>query len=344
MHIVNAMFGCGLGGIEQSFLDYCQAIARQGHRVTAIIHPKAGIRPILEAMPGIEVHYVANWGAWDGFARRKLANLLLVLEADAAILHGNRAVRLMRRGTRKVGCKTIGVTHNYSLGRQIGLDAFFATTQDLRNTLIRLGQAEDSIHIIPNMIRLASISPAPHERGEVPVIGAMGRFVRKKGFAVFLDALAELKRRGVSFTAQLGGGGEEEVALKAKAHALGLGRQLAFVGWVQDKRAFFGGIDVFCLPSLHEPFGIVMLEAFAHKVAVVTSDAEGPAEIASSGADALIVPKGDAVALANALERMLKDEALTFSLAVQAEKTVAGYDLDVVGKRICTALEDIIAC
>lgn len=343
MRIVNAMFGCGLGGIEQTFVDYCETIAMQGHEVVAVLHPAAKIRPQVEALGGVEVHCIPNIGAWDVVARFRLARLLRRVRADAAILHANRAVALMRDAAVASGCRTVGVTHNYRLSRQIGLDGFFATTEDLRQALVRQGQAGDSIHLIPNMIRLDAVPPHPRERGAVPVIGSMGRFVQVKGYPVFIEALALLRQRGVEFSARLGGDGEEREALRSQAAALGLGDVLEFSGWVRDKTAFFGSIDMFCLPSLSEAFGLVLLEAFAHKVPVVTSDAPGPADISTDGVDALVVPRGDAFALADGLQRLLEDAALAGRLASAAANTVAAYGLDTVGKKICTALERIIA-
>lgn len=342
MRIVNAMFGCGRGGIEQTFIDYCQVMAEQGHDVLALMHPAAQIREEVEALAGVETAVVRNFGAWDTLAKWRLQRLVREYAPDAAILHGNRAVSLLRDKVPQ-GCKTVGVTHNYRLHGQIGLDGFFATTEDLRGELLRLGQPKESIHAIPNMIRLSAISPQPHVRGDVPVIAAMGRLVHVKGFAVYLEALAELRRRGVAFTALLGGKGEELAALKALAAAHELGDVLTFTGWVEDKTAFFGSADIFCLPSLNEAFGIVLLEAFAHHIPVVTSDAQGPSEIATHGVDALIVPTQNSVALADALHNLVDDAALAASLAGAAGNTVLAYDIDVVGRRICKALERVIA-
>lgn len=342
MRIVNAMFGCGRGGIEQAFVDYCQVIAEQGHEVLALMHPAAEVRDEVEALAGVEVATVRNFGAWDAVAKWRLRRLVHKYAPEAAILHGNRAASLLA-GNLPQDCKSVGVTHNYSLHGQIGLDGFFATTEDLRSELLRLGQPKESIHAIPNMIRLLAIAPQPHERADVPVIAAMGRFVHKKGFSVYLEALAELRRRGVVFNALLGGDGEELSTLKAQAAAHELGDVLTFTGWVEDKTAFFGSADIFCLPSLHEPFGIVLLEAFAHHIPVVTSDAEGPSEIATHGVDALVVPTQSSVALADALHNLVDDAALAASLAGAAGNTVLAYDIDVVGRRICKALERIIA-
>lgn len=342
MRIVNAMFGCGRGGIEQAFVDYCQVMAEQGHEVLALVHPAAQIREEVETLAGVEVEAVRNFGAWDAVAKWRLRRLIREYAPDVAILHANRAVSLLRDIVPQ-GCKTVGVTHNYRLHGQIGLDGFFATTEDLRSTLLRMGQPKESIHAIPNMIRLSAINPQPHARADVPVIAAMGRFVHVKGFAVYLEALAELRRRGVAFTALLGGEGEELASLKALAAAHELGDVLTFTGWVEDKTAFFGSADIFCLPSLHEAFGIVLLEAFAHHIPVVTTDAQGPSEIATHGVDALVVPTQNSVALADALHNLVDDAALAVSLAGAAGNTVLAYDIDVVGRRICKALERVAA-
>ena len=118
--------------------------------------------------------------------------------------------------------------------------------------------------------------------------------------------------------------------------------KLAFTGWVENKHDFFQGIDLFCLPSLHEPFGIVLLEAFCHGVPVVSSDSEGPTDIIAPDVDALLVKKNDAAALADALERLLADPERAQMMAQNAyQKVVAKYDMKAVAAQIEDALQKI---
>ena len=76
---------------------------------------------------------------------------------------------------------------------------------------------------------------------------------------------------------------------------------MRFLGWVEDKRAFFETLDLFCVPSREEPFGIVVLEGMAHGRAVVATAAAGPREIIRDGIDGLLVPPASPPALAAAL-------------------------------------------
>jgi glycosyltransferase involved in cell wall biosynthesis len=340
MHIINAMFSRGLGGIEQSFVDYSEAIKAQGHKVTAIIHPDAQIRPALVKV-GVNIINVKNFGQWDIFAKIYLNKILKQTNPDAIIAHGNRAVELLKSPAKSVECPIIGVTHNYKLKRQIGLDAMFATTDDLKNELIKLGQTEETIYKVPNMIRLPNVSAKVTDFHPTPVIGTMGRFVKKKGFDTYLHAIAELKAHGIEFKAVIGGGGEQGLALKELADSLGINDNIKFLGWVTNKEQLFDNIDIFILPSLHEPFGIILLEAFMSGKPVITTASEGPSEIATNEQDALIVKKADSKAMAEAVIKLIKDPDMAKNLAKNGLKTVINYDLNAVGTKICDALLDI---
>jgi glycosyltransferase involved in cell wall biosynthesis len=142
----------------------------------------------------------------------------------------------------------------------------------------------------------------------------------------------------------LGGDGAEAAALKKQAADAGLENMLTFPGWVKDKKQFYTYIDIFCLPSLHEPFGIVLLEAFVFGAPVVATDSEGPRDIITPNYDALVVKMGDASGLADALAKLLDDEKLANDIAANAfVKAKMRYSMEIVGERIEEALSKIIA-
>jgi glycosyltransferase involved in cell wall biosynthesis len=171
----------------------------------------------------------------------------------------------------------------------------------------------------------------------------MGRFVAKKGFDVFIEALGGLRSDGIAFRAVLAGDGPERAALEGLSAARGLRDVLRFPGWVTDKAAFFAGSDLFCLPSHHEPFGIVLIEAMAHARPVVATDSEGPVEILRDGIDGLVVPRGDAARMAQALGALIADPAGAEQLAAnayrQAQRT---YDVPRVGERLDLAVREVV--
>ena len=353
MHIVNVMFGRGLGGIEQALVDYCEALKMEGHKVTAIISKRAKIKPALLPL-GINIIEVKNFSAWDFLAKRYIKHVMGQLAPDAVIVHGNRAISLctpfricaQRNFIFKISnlkFKIIGVTHNYSIKRLIGLDAILATTNDLKNKVIEAGQPADKVFKLPNMVRVATKpSPSGRGRGEgtldvanpapvpayspPPIIGTMGRFVKKKGFDIFIRAIADLKGRGLDFKAVIGGGGEDE-NLKKLVTQLDLQDKIEFIGWVSNKQQFFDNIDVFVLPSLHEPFGIILLEAFAHGKPVVVTDSEGPSEIVENGVDSILVKKGDSKAMADGIAVLINNRELAAKIAQNGFAKAMNYDI-----------------
>lgn len=339
MRIANIMFAKGGGGIEQAFVDYCEGLRDLGREVIAVTAPNAWANSELDRL-NIENHSIGNMGEWDLIAAHRLRKLLDELNVDVVIAHANRAFGLSRKAI-KGTMPLVGVVQNYSTSRYNQADAVFTTTHDLISTLVAQGIPQDRVYHIPNMVKCLEL-PHRNPRNNPPVIGAVGRFVAKKGFDVYIDALKILKNNGISFKAVLGGSGEEEGKLKARAAAAGLEEGLTFIGWVKDKKEFYTNIDIFCLPSLHEPFGIVLLEAFTYGAAVVATDSEGPRDIITPNHDALIVPKGNAEELAKALEILIKNVTESDRLAANAfAKTKTKYSQEVVCAQIVVAVETI---
>lgn len=352
MRIANAMFAKGMGGIEQAFLDYSRALSSIGrHSVVSFHHPDSAVGKSLEEISTWPAG-ISNFSQYDPVAVVRIAKRLREDCTDIVIAHGNRAAELMRKAawiaSRHLGYRIpiVGLAHNYTLKHIVKLDAVFATTDDLARRSVAAGMSEPNIFVIPNMIfglDRGGIRRRPVFR-KPPVIGAMGRFVKKKGFEQLLEAFSLLRKQGVPFHGLIGGAGEEESALRRRLNELSLQDQVEIVGWVADKKRFFESIDLFVLPSLHEPFGIVLLEAFMSGVPVITTDAEGPAQIVSNGKDALLVGRSDPGAMAMAISRLLVDPALAASLASEAWETVSKtYAAEVVSTKIEKALSVLVA-
>lgn len=340
MRIINIMFARGSGGIEQAFVDYCEGLSARGHEVIAVIYPGAAVHQQLLKL-SIPVIAIRNFSEWDFFASHALRKKFREIKPDAIIAHANRAYVLATRAN-KDEFPLVGVAHNYSTKRFRHARAVIAITRDLINHMVVQGVPENHLFHIPNMVKCHEL-PRRDNRNQPPVIGAMGRLVVKKGFDIYIDALKILKDRGCKFRAVLGGTGEEEAHLKKRAKEAGLEDTLNFTGWVHEKKFFYSHIDIFCLPSLHEPFGIVLLEAFAYGAPVVATDSEGPRDIITPNYDALIVKKGDAGALAEALAKLLDDERFANDMATNAfVKVKMRYSMEAVSQRIEEALEQII--
>lgn len=335
MKIANIMFGRGLGGIEQAFLDYNEALLLAGHEVLAVSHPLAAINP--EISGNLTHETISNRGSWDILTAARLRKLYREWQPDILISHGNRAISL--NTLTHYQSIHLGVTHNYHLRRFARLDGVIATTQHLRDAAIAAGVGANHIHLLPNMVRLPAQIALPMHA--TPVIGAMGRLIEKKGFHLLLQAAALLVQRGIPFHLMIGGTGGMESKLKQQAQQLGLQSHVTFLGWVSDKSEFFGKVDLFCLPSLHEPFGIVLLEAMAHSRPVVGFLSEGPSEIIQNN-EAVLVENGSVEALANALAEQLAHPEKLAAMGENGRNFVAqNYAMEVVSKKLHTIIESL---
>ena len=332
MRVLNLMFSQGLGGIEQAFLDYNQALLMQQHEVLAVTHPFASINNTLSGK--LEHRTLANFGSWDPLAAMRLRAMARQWKAELVICHGNRALALAFHALG--GLPRILVTHNYNLRHCMRATHVFALTADLARAARARGFNSRNITIIPNMVGLPKVSE-PAENTPL-VIGALGRFIPKKGFDLLVEAAAILAGEGKHFTLRLAGEGAEIENLQRQAESLGIAQRVEFTGWLNDTEPFFRLLDIFCLPSRHEPFGIALIEAMSYRLPVVCSRAEGPLDIVQEE-EAMMVEVGSAPALVDGLRQLLDDPLLRSRLAEKARRLVENrYAIERVSRELDDAL------
>jgi phosphatidylinositol alpha-mannosyltransferase len=173
----------------------------------------------------------------------------------------------------------------------------------------------------------AKASPWPTD---APTIFFLGRHEPRKGLSVLLAAMAELPA-GVRLW--IGSDGPHTEALRAEVAG---DVRIQWLGRISEteKAARLRGADIFCAPSLGgESFGVVLLEAMAAEACIVASDIPGYAAVARADTDALLVPPGDAPALAAALRRALSDVGLRRRMVASGEQRALAYGLDRLADR-----------
>src|SRR5204863_2336453 len=143
----------------------------------------------------------------------------------------------------------------------------------------------------------------------------VGGLILLKAPRLALDALAELKRRGVAFRATFVGSGELEGRMREWSRELGLDAELSMVGRVPyaDMGAWYARSDALLFTGLHDTSGNVVLEAMAHGLPVVTLDHHGAGEMvdADCGLKVRITGREQVVAdLASSLSRLAADPEL----------------------------------
>jgi glycosyltransferase involved in cell wall biosynthesis len=193
-------------------------------------------------------------------------------------------------------------------------DALFlvATSDFARSQLLRLLPTEvwDKVRVVRCGVDLSGFDSA----GEKPAsdelrILYVGTLLGRKGQPVLLEALAGLRRRGIGAHVTLVGGGPERDALEALARRLGITEHVTFTGGLghDDVREQYNRADVFCLPSFAEGQPVVLMEAMAAQLPVVSTWIAGTGELVEHEAAGFLTHAGRADELEDALARLAAD-------------------------------------
>jgi glycosyltransferase involved in cell wall biosynthesis len=168
----------------------------------------------------------------------------------------------------------------------------------------REGFREDAFAVVHYGIEPGP-EPGPPEPG--PRLAAVGRLIPIKGLDTLLDAVARAAVPGLRL--ELAGDGPLRAELEQHAERVGLRETVAFLGRVAPAGPVLERAAVVVVPSLGEGFGMVALEAMERGRAVIVSAVGGLPEIVADGETGLLVPPGDADALAAAIRELAADPA-----------------------------------
>ena len=330
------MFSKVNGGLEQVFLNYIPALNQQGNHVIPVIHPNA---EILDSCPKENLKTIHNFNQHDFLAIYRLRKLINTEKPDCIITHSYRAAYLFKKtGTKVPKIAVCHVRGHYDFGS----DAIIAITEHMRQDIINSGKPAHTVFTVPNMIHISEdIKYQEPKETEVPVIGVCARFAHIKGVDVFIEAIAELKRRNVVFKAKIAGDGKEKEHYINLIHHHQLEDVITLLGWIEDRDNFYKSLDVFCLPSREEAFGLVVLESMKHSLPMVLSELSGPLEIVSNSESALFFPPADPIRLADSLERIIKDKKLAKQLGANAFQRVQYYSCHNIGPILHNVLDTV---
>ncbi|HLY81475.1 MAG TPA: glycosyltransferase family 4 protein [Acidimicrobiales bacterium] len=197
-----------------------------------------------------------------------------------------------------------------------------------------------SYELVFNGIELGRFAKAVPWPTEGPTILFVGRHEPRKGLAVLLDAMQYL---GPDVRLWVASDGPQMAKLQSRSAS---DPRIEWLGRIneEEKARRLRAADVFCAPSLDgESFGVVLLEAMAASAAIVASDLPGYRNVARPGKDAVLIPPGDAVALAQAVSRVLEDSRLREQLVASGECRAAGFSMDHLAERYVELYERMVS-
>lgn len=176
-------------------------------------------------------------------------------------------------------------------------------------------------------------------------IVCVARINEWKGQEVLVEAVARLRQAGHDVRLTLVGdvyGGEERFRdrLAERIDALGLTGWVTLAGERRDAIDIVARSDVFVLPSRRpEPFGMALVEAMAVGRPAIGTDAGGPREVVRSGVDGVLVPPGDAAALAGAIAALIDDPDHARALGRRAARRAGAFDIGTMADAVLDAFD-----
>lgn len=343
MHIVNIMLSRTRGGLEQSAADYAEMLRQRHMQVTSIVSSECFYLEKIKNSSG-KTFLLDNKNQWDLFAIRRLKAILRTAKPDAIICHGNRAISIARRA-KKSKTPLIAVTHNTKIKALKKADAVFAVTKNMHNFSINHGVKINKLHYVPNMADIP-MQPTPYKHPQNPlIIGSLGRLSYEKGIDVLIDAFALLQEdTGLpDMRLHIGGDGSEYKALVKQVKKNGIEKSVKFEGWIEQRDIFLRKLDIYCLPSRRETFGISLVEAMARGVICIAANCDGPQEILTHNKDGFLISSNNPQVLADTIRSIIeKKEDDRKALGIHAFSRASDYNIATVSAALSDALHKVI--
>ncbi|MBP1993575.1 1,4-alpha-glucan branching protein domain-containing protein [Paenibacillus eucommiae] len=360
-----------VGGLSRSVHELSEALAAEGQIVHVITTSHFGA-PYFEQKNGVFVHRLpiqtsgdTSFYHWSFEMNLAMVDYLVRWKESGGridLLHAHdwMVMQASREIKQSYHIPLIATLHATEWGRNQGqihtqlqhkihqmewqltyeADQVFVCSEYMRNQVHDLfSLPAQKVQVFPNGVGLAETKPSPARpdflQAEDRMIFCIGRLVYEKGIQVLIAAMPAILSQIPQAKLVIAGSGPMEQQLRDQASHLG--DRVYFAGFVGDeyRAALYQASDVCVIPSLYEPFGIVVLEAMASLKPVVIADTGGLAEIIEHGIDGYKALPGNVESLAWHITDLLLQPSLGDQLATAAYlKLVRNYQWNWIAKEI----------
>ncbi len=333
LRVLHVMLSGGLGGVQAAFANYSALLVGLGHQTICCTAPDATILPRLPAKA--EIVTLSNKFERDPLAIYRAVRLLKTHKPDVMLVHGKRALVIFSAARRFLGqnIPLVNVLHRHRFKGVDAADMSVCVSKRLCDEAVSNGIDRHKLAHVPNFITdIWNTNPTKIWR-DPPVIGFVGRMVPEKGVDLLIDAARILKDQGVAFKVHIGGDGVLLQEMQAHCVARGLQDEFYWAGWIDDVPGFYDGVDICCVPSRWESFGIVVLHAFNAGKPILATRTVGPSEIITDGRNGLLcdISPED---LAAKLKLLIEDRELAFKLASRGHEERQVYTQEAVAPQV----------
>ncbi len=350
--VFNIMLSKGLGGIQSAFVNYGRLLESLGYEVVNIVAKNAKVTEYLTEHKGMILEKVRNLNKYDPATKSLIKQLAGKYAPTIIFCHTNRSIaacKLVKKSYPTI--KFVSLCYNFRVKELKKSDYFLAVNKPIYEHLVKDMGEKRVIHMPLVNDRNWSTEDSHKDIDRTKfvtedyiTVGFLGRLSHEKGCDILIEAVGILKKEGMKIRLVIAGSGDEAVTLKKKIVSSGIDENSKMIGWVDHLENFFSQIDMLCIPSRIETFGLVVLDGFRHKVPIIASKTDGPLEICEDGKNAILFEINDAVDLATKIRYLRnnwseKAEVLTRNALVKLEE----YSPKKIRNRLKEALEIIVS-
>jgi len=334
-------------GTERHIVELAHALSEQAVHVSIAAPSASPLNRLADEMKLNIIRIEKRGGLLDLAAILKLRKLLVNGRIDLIHAHNGRTALAAAAARWLAGRGTIVATQHFIDPAHIslvGLRAhlfraahrwvqrqihyYIAVSHAARKAMLsRESGLAEKIAVVPNGICAPDVTklvPARQVREELtlpsdaPLIVCVARLEQEKDVATLVAAMGPVIAQVPDARCVIVGEGSQRRGLEEQISRVPWGRQITLAGFRDDTISVIRAGSLFVLPSLAEPFGLVLLEAMSLGRAVIATAAGGPLEIVKEGETGLLVPPSDAGALAAAIVTLLRDPAKRTTMGAAA--------------------------
>ncbi len=242
------------------------------------------------------------------------------------------------------------------LTRYVGsFDGYLAGSHASMEYFDQLGAPRERVTLFPQVTdndffarRAAELRPQREELKRAlsihtrQVIMFVGQFIVRKGLCSLLDAFERVAAENDGVGLLFVGQGPLEEEMRARCRASAAGKRIFIHPFVPQKilPKFYSIADLFVLPSLYDTFGVVVDEAMASGLPIVTTTGVGAAaDLVRDGVNGRVVAPGDSAVLAQALAQLLNDDVLLQEMSTQSSQRISTWNVDLAAEGLIRCLE-----
>jgi glycosyltransferase involved in cell wall biosynthesis len=365
----------GMGGLVRTTVNTANHFAAAGHDVTLLTFFRHRDEPFFEIDKRVTIRTLmdirksAKFGRLEKWQRSRSSVLtpkhetlyskitlrgdyvlwraLRSLDADVLITtrpaFNIAAAMWAPKNTIVIGQDHLNYTkHNSKLRWQMRewyprLDAMVTLTEADRQDYDRLLNGATTVRVIGNAV---PAGPHPRSTGLEHAVVAAGRFAGQKQYPHMIEAFKEVVEQRPDWVLRIYGDGEAEPKMRSLIEELQVGDNVFLMGRTKSVDQEFAKASIMAMSSKYEGFPMVILEAFACGLPVVSYECpRGPAEMITSGHDGLLVQNGSPHALAQGLLELINDGELRRKMGENALESAARHGID----HVAAKWEDLFA-